>query len=132
LAAIAASLLCKEVGALSLLLLPWLPAGTGWTRRTRWRVTAMAAAVTLAWGLAYWALASRGAVGLGYHSGAEGATLLPPLWTRAFWAFDHSARSAFSLQPEHGAWDAVTAGLLGVLLATAGAVVATRRDARAR
>jgi hypothetical protein len=87
----------------------------------------MVAAVTLAWGLAYRALAAQGAVGLGYHAAGTVASPSAPIFTRLIWVFAQSARSAFSLPPERGPLDRWTAIVLGLLLAIACVLLARSR-----
>ena len=127
-----ASLLCKEVGALTLFLLPWWP-GSGQTRAWRWRATAALALTVAAWGAAYAWVIARSAVTFAHQYGPQAqAATASPLPERVLWAFTRSARALFSLPERPGPMDGPVALTLGALLLVAVVVFATRPGARER
>ena len=127
-----ASLLCKEVGALTLFLLPWWP-GSGQSRAWRWRATAALAATVAAWGAMYaWVIARAGVTFAHEYGPQSQAATASPLPERVAWALTHSARALFSMPEQPGPLDLPVALTLGALLLVALAVFATRPEARAR
>lgn len=127
-----ASLLCKEVGTLTLFLLPWWP-GPGPTRAWRWRATAALAGMVAAWAALYAWVIARAGVTFAHQYGpqAEAATA-SPLPARVLWALSRSLRSIFSLPEQPGRLDLPVALGLGALLLAAAAVYFTQREARER
>jgi tetratricopeptide (TPR) repeat protein len=132
LAALLASLLCKEVGVVTALLLPWLPGGERAGRAWRLRAMLAVAAVVAAWAAAYAAVTARAGVGFAHQFGAEAAAAGTPLPVRVVWALSTSVRSAFSLPAEPGRWDAAVLAGLVALLATAAVTLAASAGARRR
>jgi hypothetical protein len=124
-----ASLLCKEVGALALLLLPWMPASPAWTirRRLGWTIALLLGVAS--WGMVYAWIARRAGFAFAGAGRTEGASL--PM--RFGWALAHGVRAGFSL-PESG-FASSRAGVIviGTLAALGvGCVVRVAFDAGAR
>lgn len=132
LTALLGSLLCKEVGAVSALLLPWIPGRERVERRWRVRAALLVAALLGTWGATYALVTSRAGVGFAHEFGAEAAAAQTPIPVRFAWAVTHAFRSAFSLPAEPGPWDALTFAVLALLLALAAVAFATRTAARGR
>jgi hypothetical protein len=126
LAALLASLLCKELAAPVALLLPWLPAAAPRDRR-RW--LACIAATVGAWAIAY-ALVHRSA-GLAWPHPAAGAAPDAAWPVRYLWAWLNAARAAMSLPVRASGLDAF-AGAALLLAAFAVAAQATGAPGRAR
>jgi len=131
LAALLASLLCKEVGVVTALLVPWLPVGEA-SRAWRVRATLATAALVAAWGAAYVAVTQHAGVGFAHQFGGGAAASGASLPARGAWAVAHSLRSAFSLPAAPGPWDLPVGLALAALLAAAVFVFATRPAALAR
>jgi tetratricopeptide (TPR) repeat protein len=127
-----ASLLCKEVGVLTLFLLPWWP-GSGQPRAWRWRATAALAVTVAAWGALYAWVIARAGVTFAHEYGPQAqAATASPLPERVAWALTRSVRALFSLPEQPGPMDLPVALTLGALLLAALVVFATRREARER
>jgi hypothetical protein len=132
LAAALASLLCKEVGALTLLLLPWWP-GTGATRGWRVRTTLALVAVVGLWAAAYAWIVPRAGVTFAHEYGAPSDPIMTmPLIGRVQWAVTHAARSLFNLPALPGPLGTPVAVTLVSLLAVSVVVYAVRPAARQR
>jgi hypothetical protein len=132
LAALLASLLCKEAGFVAGLLLPWMPSlGIG-DRRTRVRWAVASLAVMIAWGIAY--VAVRRAVGLTLPHHLENNPEIAAIpWAARFgWAFWNSLRAIVSLPATPAGGERIVAIAACTLVVAALAVVAFSRAARAR
>ena len=119
-AAMLSSLLCKEVGVATAMLLPWVP--IAWRTRAgdprrlgRWVVAC--AALVAAWTLVYLAACRHG--GMSLPRTFDPATLATPLLMRYAWAVGHSVRAGFSLAAAPGRWDAAILGSAAACLALA-------------
>lgn len=126
------SLLGKEIGVTTALLLPWMPPAGAPGRDWRGRIApsvAMAAMLAV-WGTAY--MLSCRIHGMTLPHRFEPLTLATPWLTRYAWSCWHSARAMFSLSPAGDRWDGVVLIGAAVLLLIAVARLATDRTARAR
>jgi hypothetical protein len=128
-AAILASLLCKEVGLLAALLVPGLPALDG-SRRERGRWLAATTVTVALWGMAYLAVTRHAGLLLPYQ--IENPVSTRPWGPRLIWALDRGMRAQFSLASSGGRWDAWILGARLALLSFAAGLVATSPAARAR
>ena len=127
-----ASLLCKEVGALTLFLLPWWP-GSGQSRAWRLRATAAIAVVVAAWAGTYAWVTARAGVTFAHQYGPQAeAGTSSPLTERLIWAVTRSARALFSLPERTGPTDWPVALTLAALLLVALVGFASRPEARER
>lgn len=127
LAAALGALLCKEVGLVTLVLLPWFPGA--WARAERRRWLGASAALTAAWMVTY--LAVRASAQLVLPHGLEGGGAAP--WPdRAGWALVGSLRALGSLALRPGPADAWALGLAALPLAALALAAAVRPSARAR
>ena len=126
LAAMLASLLCKEVGIVTVLLLPWVPGPTGAAvpgERRRWLVAC--GGLAAAWAVTYTLVSRLG--GMSLPHAFEPTTMATPLLTRAAWAVWNSVRAGLSLAAAPGAWDGAILGAAMVVVVAAAIVVARRR-----
>lgn len=121
-----ASLLCKEVGAGALLLLPWMPAVPDWTTRRRLRWSAALIAAIGAW-LAMYAWVARREHFAFAGAGDAGGT---SVFARVRWAMTHAVRAAFSLPESSFGSAMLTRGVYGGL-AVAAVIAVTFVIARA-
>jgi len=131
LGALLASFLCKEVGAVTALLVPWWPAA-GADRRWRVRATLGVVAVTGAWAATYAWIATHGGAGFAHEFGENAAAAGTPLVTRGWWALTHVARAAFSLPATPGPLDLLVVATLLALTLGAGLALVARPVARER
>jgi tetratricopeptide (TPR) repeat protein len=125
LAALLASLLCKELAAPAALLLPWLPAAAPRHRR-RWLVGI--AATVGAWAIAYTIVHRSAGLAWPHPEGTEPTRSWPE---RYLWACGNVARAALSLPVSSSALDALALGVL-LLAALAVAALAMSAPVRAR
>ncbi len=116
LAAALIALFCKEVGVVTLLMLPWLPSVLDRPERRRWLLGS--GAVLALWATAY--VAVRNSAHLALPHGIEHEAAGAPWQTRIAWALNGSVRALGSLALKPGAGD--TAAL--VVFASLVAVVA--------
>ena len=131
LAALLGSLLCKEVGALTALLLPWFPGAVHRDRAWRLRATLAVVALVGAWAAAYATVTARAGVGFAHEFGTEAAAAGTPLAVRVPWALGNGLRAAFSLPGPAGPWDALVGWSVAGLLAWVAFALAFRPAARA-
>lgn len=132
LSAMLGSLLSKEIGVTTAILLPWVPAALARGRDVRGRLAWSAAAVGMLviWGSVY--LAACRAHGMKLPHDLESATLATPWLMRYAWSCWNGARAMFSLAPAPGAWDGFILIPLAALALTVGARFAADSEARAR
>ena len=132
LAAMGASLLCKEVGVATALLLPWMPgmvsgapdSAAARRRRVRWLLGVCA--LLAIWAAVYLIAYRTG--GMSLPRAYDSATAATPLPMRYAWACWQSLRAAFSLMPLPGRWDWVVAiGLGAIVLAWLARMIARHR-----
>jgi hypothetical protein len=128
LAAMLASLLCKEVGAATALLLPWVPSARRDEAGARWRWVVACFGLVAIWASAY-ALACRSG-GMVLPQSLDPATRATPMATRLFWAIGHSIRAALNLPAKPGHWDIWV--LAAALVLMVYAVLAGARRGRLR
>ena len=128
-AAILASLLCKEVGLVAALLVPWLPTFEG-QRRERARWLAATTATVALWGIAYVAVTRHAGLLLPHQFPATTSTL--GWWPRMMWTLAQGVRAQFSQTSSPGAWDVWNLGSRLLLLGIAAWSVAANAAARAR
>lgn len=126
LASVLASLLCKEVGALAFLLLPWMPSAL--PARARVRSALAVLGVLLVWGLAYRAVISHAHLLLA-PAAVQGSREVSAA-AKFVWAAWNSVRASFSL-PVAGlgnppAWNLPV--LLAAIVLIIGAAVAALID----
>jgi tetratricopeptide (TPR) repeat protein len=127
-----ASLLCKEVGALTLFLLPWWP-GARVTLRWRWRASVALAAVVGAWAAVYAWVTARAGVTFAHEYGAQAEpATASPLVERVLWALTRTARSLVNLPERPGPLDLPVALALAGIAIGAGILYVRSRDARDR
>jgi hypothetical protein len=135
LAALLGALLCKEVAAVTALLLPWMPGAPGLRgveRRVRWRWTLAAGLVVAAWGVAYAFVVQRAGLLLARDATTDPHALATPWLERFFWACGQSARDAMNL-PGLVPPVQVAGGLaLAIIAGWALVALAVRPAARAR
>lgn len=118
------SLVCKEVGVLAALLIPWMPQRGGMPLRERLRWAGWTAGLVAVWGTAYLAVSRAAGLVLPAQLEQGGVALATPVTQRVGWALWNSARSAFSLPAievpgEQAIWLALGAIMLVALLVTA-------------
>ena len=131
LAALTLSLLGKEIGATTALLLPWLPPaarGKAWRTRLAW--SGAAAGVLIVWGAVY--LMACRTHGMRIPHEVTAAAAVTPWHTRFAWACRNSARAMFSLTPESGTWDGRILGAIAVMAVMIAVGLAVVPAARAR
>ncbi len=127
-----ASLLCKEVGAITLFLLPWWP-GAPVTRAWRGRATLALAGVVGAWAAVYAWVTARSGVTFAHEYGEQAVpATASPLAGRLLWALTRTARSLVNLPERPGALDLPVALTLAAIAIVAAILYARSRDARAR
>jgi hypothetical protein len=115
LAALLGSLLCKEMGVVTALLLPWMPPVRREERRVRLLWTGAALAVVLAWGLAYLAVARQTGQHFARDLFDDPAVLAKPWLERFGWAIVRSWRDAASLSSDSSFWTGPLLATWGVL-----------------
>jgi len=116
LAAIFASLLCKELIAPAALLLAWLPQGIERRARVRWLIAI--ATLVASWGVAYAVVHARAHLMWPRAAPSEAAlSWLARLW----WARTNGLRAAFSLQVAHAPYEWLAiATFAAIVLASVG------------
>jgi len=130
LAALAASLLCKEVGVVIAVLLPFVPRRGGTTWRERFTIGGGAAATVLVWGALY-ATAIRHGVLMPKDAPGSEHTFAVPWLVRYAWVLQRTLGGAFNLGVA-GAWGPF-GGLALVAIGIAAVIVfAASGRARAR
>jgi hypothetical protein len=129
LAAVLASLLCKEVAVVTALMIPWLPSTLEPRERRRWFFAT--AGLTAAWGIAYLLVRRHAGLELPHHleAGAVNPVTMPE---RLAWAFVNSLRSTMSLPGHATAYDIPVLALLVALLGFAGQRCIKDASARGR
>lgn len=132
LAAMLGSLLCKEVGVVTALLLPWVPTAKAGAEASgrRWRWAFACAALVAVWTVAYVAASRSGHMAL--PRSFEPATTATPLPIRYGWALWHSVRACFSLAASPTRWDGVILVIAAAIAVAAFAVAARTGRLRGR
>ena len=128
LAAALLALMCKEVGVVTLLLLPWLPGVLDRPARRRWILGS--GAVLALWAAAY--VAVRTSTHLVLPHGIEHEAASAPWLTRITWALGGSIRALGSLALKPGAGDTAALVLLAALVAVVAFAVIASPAVRAR
>jgi hypothetical protein len=130
LAALAASLFCKEVGVVIAVLLPFVPRRGGTTWRERATIGAAAAATVLVWGALY-ATAIRHGVLMPKDAPGSEHTFAVPWLVRYAWVMRRTLGGAFNLGVA-GAWGTIGGLVLAAIAVATVVVLAANVRARAR